>query len=181
MRRSRDLRAPIAGAVIVSILIVGAVLRGAIGDFTSRVDGKGGTVQRDSAPVAIEEQFRTAVGLLHTRHYVPATQQFGELVKRAPWMPEAETNLAFALMGLHRFEEAQAHFERALALNDRQLNAYYGLAISREKQGDTDSALGAMRVYVHLAEADDPYLRKAWAAIWEWESTRNIKIKTASP
>ena len=79
------------------------------------------------------------------------------------------------------YAQAQVHFERALALNDRQLNAYYGLAISREKQGDRDSALGAMRVYVHLAEADDPYLRKAWAAIWEWEAARNIKIKTASP
>ncbi|MBI3069379.1 MAG: hypothetical protein HYY79_11040, partial [Betaproteobacteria bacterium] len=26
-----------------------------------------------------------------------------------------------------------------------------------------------MRTFVHLAKADDPYLRKAQAALWEWE------------
>ncbi len=181
MRGSADLRLPIAGAVIAAMLMGGMLLRGAIGDFASRVVDEDGSVERASAPLTLEAQFRTAVGLLHTRHYEPAVQRFGEIVQRAPWMPEAETNLAFALMGLERFSQAQVHFERALALNDRQLNAYYGLAISREKQGDLDSALGAMRVYVHLAEADDPYLRKAWAAIWEWESTKNITTKTANP
>ncbi len=84
MRPVRDLRAPIAGAVIATILVVGVVLRAAIGDFASRVDHESGTVARATAPVTLEDQFRSAVGLLHTRHYAPAAQQFGEVVKRAP-------------------------------------------------------------------------------------------------
>ena len=31
-------------------------------------------------------------------------------------------------------------------------------------------AVGAMRTYVHLTKPNDPYLRKAQAALWEWEA-----------
>jgi hypothetical protein len=34
---------------------------------------------------------------------------------------------------------------------------------------DRPMALGAMRTFVHLAQPDDPYLRKARAALWEWQ------------
>ena len=32
------------------------------------------------------------------------------------------------------------------------------------------AARGAMRTYAHLAPKDDPFRRKAEAALWEWES-----------
>jgi tetratricopeptide (TPR) repeat protein len=175
----RDLRLPITGAVIATTLILGILLQGEITGFAARVEHKSGSVTTTSSTVPLDELFQTAVGLLHTRHYEPAMQTFSEIVKRAPWMPEAEVNLAYALMGMERYAEAQPHFERALALNERQLNAYYGLAISMEQQGDLDSALGAMRVYVHLAEEGDSYLPKAWAAIWEWETARNASHKAS--
>jgi hypothetical protein len=40
---------------------------------------------------------------------------------------------------------------------------------SLEGLHDVAGALGAMRSYVHLVKDDDPYVRKANAAIWEWE------------
>ncbi len=180
MSALKDLRLPITGAVIATTLILGILLRGEITDFTARVDHKSGSaVVKSPSTVPLDELFQSAVGLLHTRHYEPAMQSFSEIVKRAPWMPEAEVNLAYALMGMERYADAQLHFERALALNEQQLNAYYGLAISMELQGDLDSALGAMRVYVHLAEKDDTHLRKAWAAIWEWETARSAAHKVS--
>ena len=46
-----------------------------------------------------------------------------------------------------------------------QLNAYYGLAVALEALGDLAGAKGAMRTYVHLGKPDDPYVRKAEAAV----------------
>jgi hypothetical protein len=45
------------------------------------------------------------------------------------------------------------------------------LAVALEGLKDIPGALGAMRSYVHLSKNDDPYLRKANAAIWEWEES----------
>ncbi|MEW8187759.1 MAG: tetratricopeptide repeat protein [Candidatus Thiodiazotropha endolucinida] len=170
---STDLRLPIAALVAFATLAVVALIRDEIGEPAAKVEMERGTPQViEQSP--LDDLFLNAVGLLHTRHFEPAAHSFNKLVALAPWMPEAEVNLAYALMGMGNYAEAQHHFNRALELNDRQLNAYYGLAISLERQGDLDSALGAMRVYVHLAADDDSHRRKAWAAIWEWENTRNI-------
>ncbi|MCG7882900.1 MAG: tetratricopeptide repeat protein [Candidatus Thiodiazotropha endolucinida] len=176
MRMSPDLRLPIAALVAIATLTVVALIRDEIGKPAAKVEMERETPQAmEQSP--LDDLFLNAVGLLHTRHFEPAVHSFNRLVELAPWMPEAEVNLAYALMGMGQYAEAQHHFNHALVLNDRQLNAYYGLAISLEQQGDLDSALGAMRVYVHLAADDDPYRRKAWAAIWEWENTRNVEEK----
>lgn len=45
-------------------------------------------------------------------------------------------------------------------------------AVELEAQGDIGGALGAMRTFVHLSPPDDPYVRKARAALWEWQSGR---------
>ncbi|MEW7989747.1 MAG: tetratricopeptide repeat protein [Candidatus Thiodiazotropha sp.] len=174
MRKTPDLRLPITALVIMMTLGLVALVRYETiepvtqGEFT-------GATQQGREEYSLDGLFSNAVGLLHTGHFEAAAGAFGKLVELAPWMPEAEVNLAYALMGLGQYGMAQRHFNRALELNEHQLNAYYGLAIAMEQQGDMDSALGAMRVYVHLAKAGDPYLRKAWAAIWEWENIRTIE------
>ncbi|MCG7961833.1 MAG: tetratricopeptide repeat protein [Candidatus Thiodiazotropha taylori] len=168
MRVIKDLRMRVAVMVILTTLMVALLIRGEITPSTAKVEMERVTLD-ETEKHPIHELFLNAVGLLHTRQFEPAARSFSKLTELAPWMPEAEVNLAFALMGLGQYAEAQRHFHRALELNDRQLNAYYGLAISMEHQGDLASALGAMRVYVHLASDDDPHRRKAWAAIWEWQ------------
>ncbi len=44
------------------------------------------------------------------------------------------------------------------------------MAESFEKLGDLEMALGAMHSYLHLTPEDDPYRRRAMAAVWEWQS-----------
>ncbi|MCG7982944.1 MAG: tetratricopeptide repeat protein [Candidatus Thiodiazotropha lotti] len=169
MRMIQDVRLRITILVMVTTLMATLLIQGENTPSTAKVEMERVTLdEKEKYP--IHDLFLNAVGLLHTRQFQPAARSFSKLIELAPWMPEAEVNLAFALMGLGQYAEAQRHFTRALELNDRQLNAYYGLAISMERQGDLASALGAMRVYVHLASDDDPHRRKAWAAIWEWQN-----------
>jgi hypothetical protein len=66
-------------------------------------------------------------------------------------------------------------------LRPNQVNAYYGLAVALEGLGDTAGALGAMRVYVHRSPPDDPYLRKAQAALWEWEAALAQRREVPAP
>ena len=61
-----------------------------------------------------------------------------------------------------------------------QVNAYYGLALAQESLGDLDGALGAMRTYVHLSDERDQYQRRAWSAIWEWQSRRSAQVGSPS-
>ncbi|MEZ5936152.1 MAG: hypothetical protein R3F54_30470 [Alphaproteobacteria bacterium] len=64
----------------------------------------------------------------------------------------------------------QAAFLRAIEIGPEQRNAYFGLAESRELQGDHQGAVNAMRTFVHLTPADDPFRRRADATIWEWQA-----------
>jgi tetratricopeptide (TPR) repeat protein len=77
--------------------------------------------------------------------------------------------MGFALAGLGRSREAFDFFESATVLRPGQANAYYGMALALEAQGDLRGALGAMRTYVHLTDAADPHRRRAESALWEWE------------
>lgn len=118
----------------------------------------------------IEQRFQQGVVMLHARKYEYAVTAFHRVLELAPQMPEAHVNMGFALLGLERHAAGRDFFRSAIELRPRQLNAYYGLAVALEALGDRAGALGAMRTYVHLSQPEDPYLRKAQAALWEWES-----------
>jgi len=118
----------------------------------------------------LQLHFQQAVALLQQGEFEIAAHGFYEVLKHVPELPEAHVNLGFAMLGLKKFEEAQGHFDRASNIRPGQSNAYYGLAVASEGLGDLPQAVTAMRAYVHIAEADDPYRRKAEAAIWEWEA-----------
>jgi len=115
-------------------------------------------------------QFERGVRLLRAGHHERAVGQFRAVLQRAPALPEAHVNLGFALLGLGQAEPAREAFQAAAAIRPMQANAYWGLAVSLEQLCDIAGARGAMRTYVHLAEPDDPFVRRARAALWEWES-----------
>jgi tetratricopeptide (TPR) repeat protein len=94
-------------------------------------------------------------------------------------MPEAHVNMGFAMLGVQQYAMARDFFDAAIEINVDQLNAYYGLAMALEALGDVGGALGAMRTYVHLSKSDDPFLRKANAAIWEWEEDLKLSRQTS--
>lgn len=118
----------------------------------------------------VDTRFRQGVVMLHAREYDHAMTAFHRVLQLAPTMPEAHVNIGFALIGLQRYREARDFFASAIDLRPEQANAYYGMAVALEGSSDLPGALGAMESYVHLAQPDDPYRRKAEAAIWEWRS-----------
>lgn len=121
-------------------------------------------------------RFNQAVVMLHARQYEHAATALHRVLLLAPRLPEAHVNMGFALLGLQRAAEARAAFDRALAFKPDQANAYYGLALAWEAQGDRAMALGAMRSYVHLARHERPeHLARARAALWEWQAASNAR------
>jgi Flp pilus assembly protein TadD len=126
-------------------------------------------------------QFERGVRLLQAGHHERAAGQFHAVLQRAPALPEAHVNLGFALLGLGRAEPARDAFQAALNLRPMQANAYWGLAVSLEELCDVAGALGAMRTFVHLADPDSPFLRRANAALWEWESGHRCRGEHSRP
>ncbi len=128
----------------------------------------------------IKARFEQAVVMLHAKQYEYAAAALHRVLELDPAIPEAHVNMGFAMIGLQRFDVARDFFEGAIALRPMQANAYYGLAEALEGTGDLAGAMGAMRTYVHLSSADDPFLPRARAAIWEWETQRDV-AKGATP
>jgi hypothetical protein len=118
----------------------------------------------------IDRKFGEGVRLLAGGEYQAAASALHRVLEMAPAMPEAHVNMGFAMIGLEKYAFARDFFEAALELRTEQMNAYYGLAIALEGMGDLEGALGAMRTFVHRSDANDPFVRKANAAIWEWEA-----------
>lgn len=124
---------------------------------------------RQARTAEIDGRFKQAVAMLHAKQYEHAATALHRVLELAPGMPEAHVNMGFALIGLKRYAAARDFFETAIDRRPAQINAYYGLAEALEGLNDLEGALGAMRSYVHRSRPDDPYLRKARAALWEWE------------
>ena len=135
---------------------------------------------REKTEAEIKQRFQQGVAMLHARQYEHALTAFHRVIELAPSMPEAHVNAGFALIGLERYAVARDFFEGALAIRKDQVNAYYGLAEALEGLHDLPGALGAMRTYLHLAPADDPYRHKAESAVWEWEAKVTEDRRNAS-
>ena len=139
------------------------------------LDPRGHADQRRQAEIQL--RFEQGVVMLHAKQYEYAITAFQRVLELAPDMPEAHVDMGYALIGLKRFAAARDFFDSATTLRPDQVNAYWGLAVALEGLGDMRGALGAMRTYVHRTKPDDPFLRKAEAAIWEWEA--ELAPKTA--
>ena len=122
-------------------------------------------------PGELEVRFQQAVYMLHAGHYDDAITALHRVIELSPRMPEAYVNMGFALFGLKRYQAAHDFFEAATDIRPYQGNAYWGIAITLEKLGDLEGALGAMRTYIHLAKPNDPFVTRARSALWEWETT----------
>jgi Flp pilus assembly protein TadD len=120
--------------------------------------------------VEFDAGFKQAVVMLHAHQYEHAVTALHRLLKIAPEVPEVHVNMGFAMLGLQRFDAARDFFVGATELAPTQANAYYGLAIAHDGLGERSAALGAMRTFVHLTVPNDPWLPKARAALWEWQS-----------
>jgi uncharacterized protein HemY len=150
----RDVRFAALGLALAAVALGGLVL--GLGENDDRAQ--------------FDARFRQAVSRLQQGEHAQAAAALHDLLQVAPEVPELRVNLGYAMLGLKKYAAARDSFSAAIDLRPRQANAYYGLAESLEGLGDLRGALGAMRTYVHLSAPDDPFVRKAHAAIWEWEA-----------
>ena len=134
--------------------------------FSSRHTQTAGPVMDE-----LTQRFEQAVLMLHARQYENAVTALHRVIQLSPRMSEAYVNMGYALLGLGRNHAARDFFRTATDLNPYQANAYWGLAVTMENSGDLRGALGAMRIFIHLSKPDDPFVRKARSALWEWEAT----------
>lgn len=165
----------------VSEAAVADAASGADVDATPGVDA--GVDAGATAPDAeLRRQFEAAVVLLNSQQHAQAASALHRVIERAPRLPEAHVNLGFAMLGLQRPALARTAFDNALVLKADQANAYYGLALAHESLGDLELALGAMRSYLHLGHAEnEAHLRRARAAVWEWESQIAARRAASAP
>lgn len=115
-------------------------------------------------------RFEQAVAMLHAKQYDHAVTALHKVIELSPNLVDAHVNMGYALLGLQRYKAAGDFFANAIRLDAYKANAYWGLASALEGLNDKPAALGAMRTYLHLAPAGDPYVRKARSAMWEWEN-----------
>lgn len=171
------------GVIVLSALVLLAVdpgmnARMAAAHLPGQVahDTRSGTAARaasaDPRLAEIEQRFGQAVVMLHARRYEEALVALERVIALSPRLPEAYVNSGYALLGLESYEHARDFFLAATELDPYQGNAYWGLAVALEALEDLDGALGAMRTYIHLAPPDDPYVRRARSALWEWDTRR---------
>lgn len=159
-------------ALVLTVIVIaaGGTLVAVFADRAAVGSGKSAARQAAPADPEVHQRFQQGVVMLHARQHEHAMTAFHRVLQLAPQMPEAHVNMGYALLGLKRYDAARRFFEGAIALRTHQLNAYYGLAVALEGMHDMPGAIGAMRTYAHLAKPDDPFRRKAEAAIWEWQS-----------
>ena len=170
--RRRDLRRSIIPLVLMVTVVAGLGL-----EYLGRDTGQPVVVREVEELGLLHQRFQQAVALLRHGEYDFAVQGFHEVLKAAPDMPEAHVNMGYALLGLEEFAAARSFFDTASNLRPAQANAYYGMAIAHEGLGEMVQAVAAMRAYAHIAARDDPYRRKAEAAIWEWEVELSAREK----
>ncbi len=169
----KSLKAKQVTVILLTLLVIAVIGTG----IAFLPDDLGYTRTQDSRAQEIDLHFKRGIVMLHARRYEEAAVSYHAVLKLAPRLPEAHVNMGFALLGLERTAAAANFFMTAIDLRPQQANAYYGLAISYEQLQDVEAARGAMRTFIHLAEADNQYLPKARAALWEWESKHNAQIK----
>ena len=177
--RLRDVRWRTLALMVIAIavggIVIAAVSDGGVFSWrfpTTGAPARGQVHVPDRTRQEIHQRFQQGVVMLHAKQHEHAMTAFHRVLELDPALPEAHINMGFALIGLERYSAARDFFESALALRKEQLNAYYGLAVALDGLRDRPGAIGAMRTFVHLSRPDEPYLRKAQAALWEWDAER---------
>jgi tetratricopeptide (TPR) repeat protein len=114
-----------------------------------------------------------ARNLIKAKQFDAAIRRLDEdrLVLRS--QPDAYIQLGLALEGRGDPATARDFFAKAIDMDPSRSEAYWGFATTSEALGDLESALGAMRGFLHTDPNPDPNrlrIAQARSAIWEWEA-----------
>lgn len=116
----------------------------------------------------IRKYFDQAAVMLHAGQHEYAVKALHELLRLAPEMPEAHSNMGYAMLGKGEAKVAGDFFQVALELNPQLLNAYYGLALAFADQQQWPLAIGAMESYRHLQKTPDQFDAQAVTFLQQW-------------
>lgn len=111
--------------------------------------------------------------LIKLKQYEAAIAALDGARDRLTKEPRAFVLLGRALEGRGDATTARDFYAHAIGLDPYHADAYWGFATSSESLGDLESALGAMRSYLHTEKDLSPErlrIAQARSAIWEWES-----------
>ncbi len=156
--------------LITVVLVVAIVTSGFTIDYFMNMAVVKVSQPKKEKTLQIDTYFNRAIEHMKRKRYKQAVTQWQQLLLVNSTMPEAHVNLGFSYFETGEYKKAMMSFQRAMDLNPYQTNAYYGLAICYEKLGDLRAASGSMRSYIHLSKKDDPFVRKAQSALWEWQA-----------
>lgn len=185
----RDIRLQATAATVLVLAALGTVTyllpgSGVVApvqqDVTATAAPAGAGVARPATSAQpnheLHQRFQQAVMMLHAGKYEYAAAALHKVLQLSPRMPEAHVNMGYAMLGLHRHEAARDFFNTAITLQPRQTNAYYGLALALDELCDLPAAIGTMRAFIHLADQNDPFVRKARSALWEWTGEPEVNL-----
>ena len=116
-----------------------------------------------------DARFNQAVMMLHAKRYDMAVKALHRVLELTPLMPEAHSNMGYALLGTGEYKIAYDFFSTAVELRSMFPNAYYGMALALEGLGEYEGAVGAMRTYLHLT-TEQNYRDKAEAYMADWRA-----------
>lgn len=157
----------LAVALAAGLLLDQVALRGV--EAAAPVASKAASTSAKSpAPSAAQAAFDAGIGHLRGGDAHSAALAFERARQADPRAPAVLVNLAFSYLALDRPEASAGLFEQATAIAPSMTNAYFGMAEALDAMGDREGARGAMRTFLHLASEDDPFRRRAMAALWEW-------------
>ncbi len=161
--------------VITVVLVMGIVTSGFMIDYFMNMPVVNANQTKKTKTLQIDSYFNVAIEHMKRKRYKQAVTQWQKLLLVNSTMPEAHANLGFSYFEIGEYKQAMMSFQRAMDLNPYQTNAYYGLAICYEKLGDLRAASGSMQSYIHLSKKDDPFVRKAQSALWEWQAQQKLE------
>jgi len=85
-------------------------------------------------------------------------------IQAYPQAPQAYVQRGMAYFKLHEFDRAIGDFSRAIALDDRQDDAYFGRGMARGRNGDIDQGIADLGVYIRAPSAQLARLHQARCA-----------------
>ena len=129
----------------------------------------------DSNPEAgaARQVLKNARQLIKKKQYDEAIKLLDQERSRLQEYADAYLLLGKALEGRRDYAVARDFYVAAINRDPFLSDAYWGVATSSEQLGELDSAIGAMRSYLHTERDADPQrlrIAQARSAIWEWES-----------
>ncbi|NCF37438.1 MAG: hypothetical protein GWP56_13825 [Gammaproteobacteria bacterium] len=171
----------VAALLLILVVSIGGFLLNAWMTQPSSIPISVGT-GREDASNELDRIFSAAVWHMQQGQNQQALDLWHRALLINPDIPDVKVNMGFTLFELGEYITARDFFIDAMEQNAYQANAYYGLAITSEKMGDIEGALGAMRSFLHLAAGSaqqEKFMRRARAALWEWEA--QLAAKSSPP